>query len=657
MQQAQHQHLFSQLANFILQHKNEIIEKWIGYVQDESEIKSSNNLTHKQLVDHMPELFKELSCYLQQQPDHNGLRDARTHGYYRWKQGYKLDEVLREFGLFRIVLLEYIADFIKQTPDITPSIEIEARKRIHKFLNDASRVSAQQYAKEQELETRKYYEALEKSENLLRLATETTGIGIWDWNPLTGETNWSDRCKAIFGAPSEAEMSYELFLSMVHPEDRERVHQAVQSSLDPSSKGNYKIEYRTLTLEDGIEHWVAIDGQTFFNDMGQTVRFIGTALDITERKQAEITLARLAAIVESSDDAIIGKTLDGIITSWNRSAERIFGYTAEEIIGRPISILIPPDRYNEESEIIEKLKHGESVNHHFETIRICKDGKRIYISLSVSPIKDSSGRVIGASKIARDITKRKLLEQERARLMERERQARTEAEKANRAKDEFLAMVSHELRTPLNAMLGWSRLLRVGTLDELTTKRAIETIVRNVKAQERLINDLLDVGRIIAGKLHIEFQPVDLVTVIETAIESMRPLAESKDIKINLSLDPLAGPVSGDPSRLQQVIMNLVSNSIKFTPNGGRINIRIAHSYSHNIIRVSDTGKGISPDFLPHIFERFRQAEMLDKQERSGLGLGLAIAHYIVELHGGTIVAESKGEGQGATFTVNLPIA
>ncbi|HEX8494936.1 MAG TPA: ATP-binding protein [Pyrinomonadaceae bacterium] len=244
----------------------------------------------------------------------------------------------------------------------------------------------------------------------------------------------------------------------------------------------------------------------------------------------------------------------------------------------------------------------------------------------------------------------------RARLYEAERRSRAEAEAANRTKDEFLATLSHELRTPLTAMLGWTRLLRTNSLDETTVAHALETVERNARAQTQLIEDLLDVSRIITGKLRLEAHPVELVPVIEAAVEGVRPAAEAKSIRLQTELDPLVGPVSGDPARLQQVVWNLLSNAVKFTGKGGQIVVRLERPDSHVQISVSDTGEGIKEEFLPFVFDRFRQADGSTTRLHGGLGLGLAIVRHLVELHGGTVKAESAGEGQGATFTVTLPL-
>ena len=261
-----------------------------------------------------------------------------------------------------------------------------------------------------------------------------------------------------------------------------------------------------------------------------------------------------------------------------------------------------------------------------------------------------------AAELQQEVTERKQAEEERAKLLVREQAARAEAEAANRTKDEFLATLSHELRTPLTAVLGWSHLLRSGKLPEETAASALETIERNARAQSQLIDDLLDVSRIITGKLNLDTHPVALAPIIEAAINSVRPSAEAKNIQLEMELDAAAGMVAGDGNRLQQVVWNLFSNAIKFTPVGGRVVVRLKRINSHVEVSVSDTGQGISAEFLPHVFDRFRQADGTTTRTHGGLGLGLAIVRHLVELHGGTVHADSHGEGKGAAFTVNLPL-
>ena len=366
--------------------------------------------------------------------------------------------------------------------------------------------------------------------------------------------------------------------------------------------------------------------------------------------------ARLAAIVSSSDDVIVSKTLDGTITSWNSAAERILGYTADEAIGQHIKLIIPPDRWAEEDEVLARIGRGEKVDH-FETVRRAKDGRLLNISLTVSPIRDAQGSIVGASKVARDITDRLRAEEERTRLLASEKEARQLAEDASRLKDEFLAVVSHELRNPLNAITGWASLLRTGKLNNEQTARAVETILRNAQVQTQLIQDLLDVSAIVSGRLRLNVRPFQLSSVVEAAIEVMRPAAEAKSVRLQPLIDFTAGPVSGDPDRLQQVFWNLLSNAVKFTPNGGRVQIRLQGVDSHVEFVVTDTGKGIDAKLLPFVFDRFRQGDSSTTREHGGLGLGLAIVRHLVELHGGVVKAHSEGLGKGAEFIIHLPIS
>ena len=374
-----------------------------------------------------------------------------------------------------------------------------------------------------------------------------------------------------------------------------------------------------------------------------------TKHQFTNLRSPELAPYWLSALIESADDAIISKTLEGIITSWNKGAERIFGYTADEVIGKPVTILIPPGQEDEEPAILARLRAGERIEH-YETIRVRKDGTRIHISLTVSPIKGPKGDIIGASKIARDIT-------EQIQAHKELDAAYRQAEESSRLKEEFLATISHELRTPLSAILGWARMLRLGQLSKENAAKALDTIERNARAQAQLIDDLLDVSRIVTGKLRMDVRPSDPSTFIDAAVDAVRPAAEAKGVRMQKVMDTGLISIPGDPVRLQQVIWNLLSNAIKFTPRGGRVQIRSERVNSHLEIVVSDTGQGISPDFLPHVFDRFRQADQKTSRQHGGMGLGLAIVRHLVELHGGNVSAASDGEGKGSTFIVRLPIS
>jgi PAS domain S-box-containing protein len=543
--------------------------------------------------------------------------------------------------------------------------------------------------------------------------------------------------------------------------------------------------------------------------------------DVSAQKTAWSAKAYLAAIVDSADDAILAKDLNGIIQACNAAGERLFGYSASELVGKSVRILIPPERQSEEDEILARLRRGERVEH-FETVRVTKDGRRVTIALTISPVRDQSGNIIGASKIVRDVTADKRAEAEHIRLLQ-ENAAVTETlnnvgalvasdldrtkvvqavtdkatemtgaefgaffynvldergeaytlytisgvpremfskfpmprntqifeptfkgtgvlrsdditkepgyghnapyygmppghlpvrsylavpvkgragdvigglffghsqvgrfaghheriavgiaawaalalenarlytsvQEASRLKDDFLASLSHELRTPLNAILGYARMLQSGIVAAEKTERAVDTIVRNATSLTQIVEDVLDISRIVSGKIRLNVQAVDFPIVVRNAVDVVAPAADAKGVRLETIIDPQAGPVSGDPERLQQILWNLLSNGVKFTKRGGKVQVRLERIDSHIELTVSDTGIGISPEFLPHVFERFRQAEGGTTRERGGLGLGLSIARQLTELHGGTIVVSSGGLGQGATFRVSIPL-
>lgn len=350
---------------------------------------------------------------------------------------------------------------------------------------------------------------------------------------------------------------------------------------------------------------------------------------------------------------------------WNRWLEINTGYPSSEMIGKNIFDVYPELVTRGLDKYFSDALEGQvrMLSHHFHRYLLpMRPGgagsafAHMQQSVRIAPLIENES-IVGTIAVIDDVTERVMREEERSQLLAQEQKARKQAENANRTKDQFLATVSHELRTPLNAMLGYAQILRRANIDEATTLRALESIERNARAQSQLIEDLLDISRIITGKLRLNVRYVDVVQVIEAAVNVMRPAAEAKGIRIQSVLDPKAGPVSGDPDRLQQVVWNLLSNAIKFTPRGGRVQVRLERVNSHVEIIVSDTGVGIVKDFLPYVFDRFSQADSSSTRVHAGLGLGLAISRNLVELHGGTIAVTSEGEGQGATFIVSLPIS
>jgi PAS domain S-box-containing protein len=376
---------------------------------------------------------------------------------------------------------------------------------------------------------------------------------------------------------------------------------------------------------------------------------------VSESRRGHEATERIATIVKSASDAIVTKTLTGTVTSWNPAAEKLFGYTAAEAVGQNITFIIPEERRHEESMVLSKIGRGEVVDQ-FDTVRIRKDGSSVDISLTVSPIRSSDGAIVGASKIARDISDRVRLEEVRNNLLVREQEAHATAVAGNRAKDEFLAVLSHELRTPLNAVYGWARMMQTRQLDEETSARALDAIVRNANAQVQLIDDLLDVSRVINGKMRLDIRPVDVNEAVRAALDAVGPAAVAKRQNIEAVLDPSGTVVNCDPGRVQQIVWNLVMNAVKFTPAGGHVKVVLSRTGDRVEIVVSDSGQGIPAHVLPYVFDRFRQWDSSSTRAHSGLGLGLALVKHLTELHRGTVSAESAGEGKGSTFKVTLPV-
>src|SRR5262245_7206283 len=345
----------------------------------------------------------------------------------------------------------------------------------------------------------------------------------------------------------------------------------------------------------------------------------------------------------------------GRFTLVNQRHCDIVGYIKAELLEMRMDEITHPADWPHNAELYRRLyETGDSF--FIETRYRRKDGSDVWVNSHVSPIRNAHGKIEGSVAVVIDVTDRKRAEQEREQFLEQEKAARAEAQAANQSNDEFLAVVSHELRNPLNSILGYARLLRAETASVGQIKHLVGIIERNGRMQLQLIEDLLDTARIISGKLELEVQPADLIAVITSALDVVRPSAQAKDIRITPNLDPLAGQITGDPDRLQQVVWNLLSNAIKFTPEGGRVELTLKRADPHIAIVVRDNGKGIEPEFLPHIFERFKQADMSSSRRVGGLGLGLALVKHLVESHGGTIEAESAGAGEGATFTIRLPL-
>jgi PAS domain S-box-containing protein len=374
--------------------------------------------------------------------------------------------------------------------------------------------------------------------------------------------------------------------------------------------------------------------------------------DAVALKQGAEAQARLAAIVDSSDDAIVSKDLDGMIMTWNGGATRIFGYAAEEVIGRSITVIIPRDRLNEETQMLALVRRGEAIEP-FRTIRLRKDGTQIAVSLALSPIRNAAGQIIGASKIARDISGQVEAEAERAGLFAREQAARQEAEAANRTKDEFLAMLGHELRNPLGAISNAVHVLeRLGQPGDATAgPRGI--IARQTLHLSHLMDDLLDIGRVMSAKIVLDRKPTDLHEIAEAALATLR---ESGKLERHVvTLDGASVWIDADATRIDQIVVNLVTNALKYTPAGGLIKVQVTRSAGKAELRVKDDGMGIDPDLLPRVFDLFYQGKPPLDRLQGGLGIGLTLVKRLAELHGGSVEAHSRGEGTGTAFTVRLP--
>ena len=390
----------------------------------------------------------------------------------------------------------------------------------------------------------------------------------------------------------------------------------------------------------------------------------------TSSKERLLNAAVLHWMHDLAAHGIVTTDYELRVVEWNHWMEEHTGKRAVEVIGNNLLDLFPElrerrlDRHYKwalegQVRVLSQALHGYLIA--MPPVSGDHGYKQMHQAVRISPLSNED-RVIGTLTIIEDVTERVAREAElqsqledRSRLLSNEKLARNEAERANRLKDEFLATISHELRNPLNAIMGWAHMMRLGKLTPANVERAVETIYRNAKSQTQLVADLLDVSRIISGKLRLDVRTVDLIYIVNAAIDSVRPAADAKSICLQTRLDPAAGPISGDADRLQQIVWNLLTNAVKFTPKGGRIQVKVQRVESHVEVVVSDSGIGISKEFLPHVFDRFRQADASTTRIHGGLGLGLSIVHQLVDLHGGTVSVKSEGEGKGATFTISLP--
>jgi two-component system CheB/CheR fusion protein len=410
-----------------------------------------------------------------------------------------------------------------------------------------------------------------------------------------------------------------------------------------------------LCRDDGSIRHARITAHAHW-DAGRLIHSRWFLRDVSHERLAESARAHLAAIVESSHDAIVSKTLEGVIRSWNGAAEQLFGYSAEEAVGQPITLIIPAERVPEEQQILERLRRGERIDH-FETVRVTKSGRRIDVSLTISPIRDAQGSIIGASKIARDISDKKAVEEAQERTIRELERAEEALLEADRRKDEFLAVLAHELRNPLAPIRYAVAMARREGRDETERAQAQAIIERQVKHMSRLLDDLLDVSRITRGKLLLRRSAVDLASVVAAAQEAARPLMEERrhTLVVRLPQEPVR--LVSDPVRLAQVLANLLINAAKYTDSGGRIELDASRTGAELVVAVRDNGIGISAEMMPRVFTLFAQASPALERSEGGLGIGLALVRGLVELHGGTVGVHSAGIGKGSEFVVRLPLA
>lgn len=496
---------------------------------------------------------------------------------------------------------------------------------------------------------------LRQQQERLDLAQTAAKIGSFEWNIHTNLNIWSKELEALYGLqPGEFGGTYEAWASLVHPEDLARAEAETRKALE---SGEFSTDWRVI-WRDGSIHWLHARARVFADEAGRPLRMLGINVDITDRKQADTQNQLLAALAENSTDFIGIATLAGKPLFVNPAGQTLVGLNPQttQQIETLLEFFAPEDRDYVQQTILPTVMQqghwqGEFQFRHFAT------EEKIPVFYNLFAVKDAkTGAAIALATVTRDFRAQQRIETERAALLVREQEARKQAEAASRMKDEFLAVVSHELRSPLNGILGWSRLLRTRKLDPDKTEQALASIERNAQAQTQLIEDLLDISRIIRGKVRLTLRPLSLVPVIQAALDTVRPTASTKSIQIEMQFNAPAGLVLGDADRLQQVVWNLLSNAVKFTPDHGQVTVRLAQVESRVHLQVTDTGQGIEPDFLPHVFDRFRQADATTTRTQGGLGLGLAIVRNLVELHGGEVSAESAGSGQGATFSVDLPL-
>ena len=513
---------------------------------------------------------------------------------------------------------------------------------------------------EAQIQRRRFEKELNAAEQRLQAALAAVRMVAWEWDSLTDKVSASPTSAEVFGLrPGETLSTGELWFALVHPDDRDRHRATVVAALERGE--NFRSEVRLIRPCDGRVAWLEVRGQALTNEATGQKRMVGFSIDISDRKAAEAALTRseerLTLSVEAADLGTFSYPLPLGKIICNAKCKEHFWLTpdAEIDLDRFYSVIHERDREFNRLALEQALYERQPYDIEYRTV--APDGRIRWVRARGRAYYDEKGNPIRLDGVTLDVSDLKRAEHQLEETLAAERAARGEAERVSRMKDEFLATLSHELRSPLTAILGWSQILLRSPEAFEKVQEGLQTIERNARAQTQMIEDLLDMSRIISGKVRLDVQHLVLADVVTAAVQSVRPSAEVKGVRLRAVLDPYAGPVAGDANRLQQVVWNLLTNAIKFTPRGGQIQIILERINSHLELSVSDTGEGIAPKFLPHIFERFRQADGSTTRRHAGLGLGLSIVKQLVELHGGTIRAKSAGLGQGSTFIILLPMA
>lgn len=503
---------------------------------------------------------------------------------------------------------------------------------------------------------------LDYSREERRLAMQTADIGWWRLDCQSRMVHQDELARQIYDIVEGETFSLDIAFSRIHPDDKQRCREVTERAMDPVHGGPYQIAYRVVR-RDGTIRWVFSRGQVHFKGEGpdrRAVELFGTVLDHTAIREAQDALnaseARFRQLADAMPQIVFSARPDGHVDYFNR---KWFEYTGFPNDGRTgddsWAAVHEPDSLKRIARVWgDALRTGQPYEIEYRLKR--HDGMWRWHLGRALPIKDQNGNIIRWFGTNTDIHDQRTLLDANQRLLESERSARSELEHASRVKDEFLATLSHELRTPLNAILGWTQILRQGGNEPDELEHALEIIERNTRSQAQIVEDLLDMSRIIAGKIHLDVSRVDAADILRSSVRSITPTASSKQIQLDLQIDPRPHLLNADPARLQQVFWNLLTNATKFTPSGGRVTVSLSREPGNCVISVSDTGEGIEPDFLPHVFERFRQANASTTRRHGGLGLGLSIARQLTELHGGTLRASSPGPDLGSTFTIRLPM-